>query len=77
MNEVTVTIWVNSTDFKYFTEVLKVISELPFNYFDYKFRAEDIKYSKEKMIGAWFQLNLPISLFLKWEICYRTNINEI
>jgi len=72
MKDVTVTIWVKQEDFAYFCEVLKTISNLPENYFDYHFRAEDIKYSTQ-LHSHWIQVNLPLPLYLKWEICYRTN----
>jgi hypothetical protein len=72
MENTTVTIWVRPTDFKYFLEVLKIISELPDNYFEYEFRAKDINYSTGQY-SAWTQINIPILLYLKWEICYKTN----
>ena len=74
MKDTTVVMYVKQSDFKYFLEVFKIVSELPENYFDYTFRSEDIKYSNEKMMGDWIQLNIPVMTYLKWEVCYRTNL---
>lgn len=77
MKDTTVAIWVRKSDFKYFLEVFRTLTELPESHFSYSFRSEDIRWFNEKTTSECIQMNIPVLSYLKWEVCYSDNLNKI
>lgn len=74
MKNLTITVFIPKSDFSYFLEVFKIISELPNLEVDYTFRGKDIRMYTEKMMGeSQYQINLPIMDFFKWTAYHNKN----
>jgi len=69
--ESTIAIWVNPEDFTNFNEVLSILKKLDIEN-NYKFNPSDFVISKT-FISNYYQINIPISEFLKLEYSIRKN----